>query len=170
MTDSLSIISREDAKVKGLKRFFTGEPCIYGHIAEREVRKNRCVKCRQESSKRYKARQRIDNPDKVREWQKLNYYNNKHLYIQHATLRRIRKRTSIPKWVNKSHILLINKFYKECPIGLEVDHIVPIAGVNVCGLHIVWNLQYLSPGENRKKRNKFPYGKESTKLAFPSLD
>lgn len=32
-----AIISRADAKAAGLNRFFTGEPCIHGHISERRV-------------------------------------------------------------------------------------------------------------------------------------
>jgi hypothetical protein len=31
------IISRAEAKARGLTRYFTGKPCKYGHIAERYV-------------------------------------------------------------------------------------------------------------------------------------
>jgi hypothetical protein len=33
----LPIISREEARQKGLKRFFTGKPCKHGHVCERRV-------------------------------------------------------------------------------------------------------------------------------------
>ncbi len=39
-------ISREEAVNKGLKFFFTGEPCAKGHIAERYVTRNRCAACK----------------------------------------------------------------------------------------------------------------------------
>ena len=42
-------------------------------------------------------------------------------------------------------------FYLNCPIGYEVDHIIP---VSKGGLHCIENLQYLTISENRKKSNK----------------
>jgi hypothetical protein len=43
--------------------------------------------------------------------------------------------------------------YDFCPDGSEVDHIEPIGGKNATGLHVPWNLQYLTVSENRIKRN-----------------
>jgi 5-methylcytosine-specific restriction endonuclease McrA len=45
----------------------------------------------------------------------------------------------------------IREFYRNCPIGYEVDHIVPISKG---GLHTLNNLQYLTISENRSKSNK----------------
>jgi hypothetical protein len=39
------IISRAEAKALGLKRFFTGKPCKYGHVVERRVGNYACVEC-----------------------------------------------------------------------------------------------------------------------------
>jgi hypothetical protein len=60
-----------------------------------------------------------------------------------------------PPWVSKEAIIAI---YASCPKGKEVDHIIPLKGLidgrPVSGLHVPWNLQYLTPTQNRKKKNR----------------
>ena len=48
-------------------------------------------------------------------------------------------------------IKALQLFYLNCPIGYEVDHVIPISKG---GLHSIENLQYLTISENRKKSNK----------------
>lgn len=40
------VISRDEAKVRGLVRFFTGQPCRNGHVSERLVSNKLCCECR----------------------------------------------------------------------------------------------------------------------------
>ena len=46
----------------------------------------------------------------------------------------------------------IKSFYKNCPTGYEVDHIVPLS---LGGWHHEDNLQYLTIIENRTKSNRY---------------
>jgi 5-methylcytosine-specific restriction endonuclease McrA len=48
----------------------------------------------------------------------------------------------------------IGRFYKSCPEGYEVDHILPISKG---GEHRMYNLQYLTKSENIRKGNKTDY-------------
>lgn len=64
--------------------------------------------------------------------------------------RRADKFNAIPKW---SNLKKIKEIYKNCPKGYHVDHIIPLKGVNVCGLHVENNLQYLTAKENILKSN-----------------
>lgn len=65
------------------------------------------------------------------------------------------RRAGIPRKLNKEIRLELRQIYKGCPIGLQVDHIIPLVNSKVCGLHVPWNLQYLNSSENGLKSNKF---------------
>src|SRR5262245_29470164 len=59
----MDIISRDAARAAGRARFFTGEPCNWGHVAERFVSSRRCVVCNREDQRK----QRAQNPERVHE-------------------------------------------------------------------------------------------------------
>ena len=69
---------------------------------------------------------------------------------KHYRRKDVKDRT--PRWVLPSDFLPI---YAACPKGFHVDHIIPLKGLidgrPVSGLHVPWNLQYLTPQENQKK-------------------
>jgi hypothetical protein len=68
----------------------------------------------------------------------------------HNAQRRMLKKKQTPCWADRQ---AIREFYRACPPGMHVDHIVPIRGKNVSGLHVLNNLQYLTPSENHSKGN-----------------
>lgn len=57
-----------------------------------------------------------------------------------------------PSWANLENIQAI---YDNCPAGYHVDHIIPLQGNLVSGLHVEYNLQYLPAVENMAKSNKY---------------
>lgn len=69
----------------------------------------------------------------------------------HNGLRRAQCGIPISKIYSKE----IAKVYRLCPKHKQVDHIIPLRGELVCGLHVPWNLQYLSQEVNNSKGNSF---------------
>jgi hypothetical protein len=73
-------------------------------------------------------------------------------------IRRAKLKSSTPTWANKK---AIKEIYESCikttkttGIKHEVDHIIPLRGEFVSGLHVEWNLQVIKATENRSKSNK----------------
>lgn len=64
------------------------------------------------------------------------------------------KKNACPAWLTKAQIKEMQNIYVNCPKGYEVDHIIPLQGKEVRGLHVPWNLRYLKISDNRKKSNK----------------
>ena len=76
-----------------------------------------------------------------------------------ATMRGKRNKRK-PKWIKDMFIEEIKIWYKRAKIleqftgqKWEVDHIVPMNGKKVSGLHVPWNLQLLTKKQNRDKSN-----------------
>lgn len=72
---------------------------------------------------------------------------------KHKVFRRSIERCREQK-ISKLYKDEITKFYNNRPDNHHVDHIIPLKGENVCGLHVPWNLQYLPAHMNIKKSNK----------------
>lgn len=85
---------------------------------------------------------------KTAQWKK----DNKETYNAYLASRKARVRQATPLWAD---LKAIQQFYFNCPKGYHVDHIIPINGKNISGLHVIENLQYLPALENLRKSNKF---------------
>jgi hypothetical protein len=74
---------------------------------------------------------------------------------------RSRIQQASPVWVDWH---AMNAIHHTKPMGMHVDHIVPLCGENVCGLNVPWNLQYLTPEANMSKGNSIaePQGGQGT--------
>lgn len=84
---------------------------------------------------------------KHRDWTKKNI--KKVLAYNSTKKKKVRQAT--PAWANLN---AIRHIYENRPKGHHVDHIIPLQGKNVCGLHVPWNLQYLTATENMAKGNR----------------
>lgn len=72
-----------------------------------------------------------------------------------SSVKRAKMLNRMPKWADVNSITL---FYINCPHGHHVDHVIPLQGENVSGLHVIENLQYLLARDNLIKSNKFKVG------------
>ena len=75
-------------------------------------------------------------------------------------IREKRNKLATPKWLNKKQKKKIVDTYEDMrryrdTTGEEyhVDHIIPIRGKNVCGLHVPWNLRVIKASDNISKSN-----------------
>ena len=99
-----------------------------------------------EDKRRYKKTHKVNNPD---------------MYKEMTSLRRRRFRDATPKWLTENQKMEI-RFKYRLAIALSratgerhaVDHIIPLHGESVCGLHVPWNLQVLTQKDNLAKYNR----------------
>jgi hypothetical protein len=107
-----TIISRADAIAQGLRRYFTGKPCIHGHIAPRNVgNNNECIGCK---TIRDKAFQDNRKPEKFAYDRKYRERNAERLSAKKALYRSENRETLRAKavifWIANSHK---KKLYRE---------------------------------------------------------
>lgn len=111
-----------------------------------------CKAWKQNNSSRRKATDRAYHQSKQGD---LEYLAKRR---HHEALRRARKLQATPKWLSKAQLEEIKVIYHNCPVGYHVDHIMPLKGQILSGLHVPWNLQYLPGIVNKIKSNKVEHG------------
>ena len=107
------------------------------------------------------ARAQARDTAKVTEYKTAYKERNPDLYRELVSLRRRRFRLATPKWLTAEHKMEIRLKYRlaiemsrATGVRHAVDHIVPLQGEEVCGLHVPWNLEVVTQEENLKKSNK----------------
>lgn len=108
-----------------------------------------------------KQKYRLANIDKERK-RNSNYCKlNLDKFRAYNAKRRAAKLQRTPKWITQAQLSEIEDFYTIAKMfqmytgeTYHVDHIVPLQGKKVSGLHVPWNLQILPATENLKKNNR----------------
>lgn len=171
------ISSRKYALQNNQAQYFTGKPCLKGHIASRRAKTGECLACRAD----FLIKWRSKNPERVKahneaqyakhrdalvKRSKINYYRFKEAYRPTA-LANVRKRQTaklqrIPKWLNENEIWMMQEAYRLAEartklfgFSWHVDHVIPLQGKLVSGLHTPYNLRVIPAKENIAKNNRY---------------
>ena len=165
--------TRKEALAGGYKRYSTGVACVNGHVADRRARTGECLACRAEHLIKWRA----ENPVKVHQHNSTQYKNhtqkikagvkawakkNPAKILAHTRAAQTKKRMRNPKWLTRDEKWMISQAYELAALRTKmfgftwhVDHILPLQGELVSGLHTPYNLQVIPGAENVRKSNKF---------------
>ena len=135
------------------------EKLRYGTLETRQKRKRKYYKENKESISEYNVQYMKSRLEKDPDYKKRNDKRYRDNHPERDAKRRAHKIQSTPKWYESEKIkhlyLKRSQLSKLWGIDLHVDHIVPLQGDNVCGLHCWDNLQLLEATINISKSNKF---------------
>jgi hypothetical protein len=154
-----------------LGKVYTCKPCAkaksVGWNKEHKERKRTCAKLHYEGNKEsYLERAKNstwakNNQERVKELSRLRWENSPEKYYAYTAQRRAKRLQAMPPWLSKKQLEEIGNIYRVCKkvsqtTGKEhhVDHVIPLQGENVCGLHVPWNLAIIPAKMNLSKSNK----------------
>lgn len=110
---------------------------------------------RAEYMKRYRAKNKEQIAASKREWRGLHKEGRRAKYLAYQ----LAKINRVPLWAN---LTKIKEIYAEAQrLGLTVDHIIPLRGKLVSGLHVENNLQLLTLEDNLRKCNHYDYSTQT---------
>ena len=111
------------------------------------------------------AKYRLNNPEKVKDTIRKSAAKRKPQHAASEQARQAKKLQATPKWLTpeqfrqmESIYIFASKTSSNAGFKCHVDHIVPLQGKNVCGLHVPWNLRVVSAYYNMHKKNKLDDG------------
>lgn len=115
-----------------------------------------------EKEKSRSARWREENREYLRQKDRLDAKQRPAYFCYKTQKRHAAKLQRTPQWLTEEHLKDIQTEYELSAwcsevmgVKYNVDHIVPLQGKTVCGLHVPWNLRVIPASDNFKKSNKF---------------
>lgn len=105
-------------------------------------------------------RWRARNPKKYAELTRITRKKNYARVLANKAKYRAVKQQRQPAWLSPVDLFEMQCIYlyrtalKQCGLDYEVDHILPLQGKTVSGLHVPENLQVIPARENRLKNNR----------------
>jgi 5-methylcytosine-specific restriction endonuclease McrA len=157
---------RKLALAKGDVHYFNGKPCKHGHVAPRRAVNGCCIECEKqknnsEARKQYMSEYAEKERERLRKIASDYQKRNKGKVNARTAIRHAAKMQRRPQWLTKEEKVKIQCYYqvasmrtKESGYAWHVDHIVPLQGETVSGLHVPWNLQVIPATDNIRKSNK----------------
>lgn len=151
--------------LKDYNCFHKSDTCIGGYLHLCKDCRNKKIRDKYHSDLT-KSRERKNNyysrnRDRMREGRRGHYNRHKSDYLARYYLRQEHISQATPSWVTKDMLDELKSIYKfsqtlsqSSGIQYHVDHIVPLKGKLVCGLHVPWNLQIIPAEDNLAKGNK----------------
>ncbi len=112
---------------------------------------NKSKESYKQSRNAYMKQHREENLERYKERDKIYYLENKYKFLANNSRRRDVIKHATPGWANIDDIQ--NVYLEAQYFGYHVDHIIPLRGKNVSGLHVWDNLQILPPKDNLQKGN-----------------
>lgn len=131
-----------------------------------------CRVCDRAANKAWREANRDRNSKRASDWQRKNkdrvaVRNSRWKAANRPTVnatearRRAAKLNAVAQWADHdliSDIYRYAKIMREAGLACDVDHIVPLQNVAVCGLHVHSNLTVLLASDNRSKGSRFVPG------------
>lgn len=106
------------------------------------------------------------NIERRRAYARKHRAENPYLYSFYCRTRQAKQCNATPKWANHEAIKVKykerNTMSKVTGLAYNVDHIIPLQGENVCGLHVANNLRVILARDNQRKSNRLEMPRSST--------
>jgi len=135
----------------------------YDKVKEKRKASSRAWKKRNPEKVREQVRRhRLKYLEEKRQYDRQRAKNNPEYFASKTAKRRAVTTSRTPSWLSEDELWMIEEAYvlakmREDATGIKwhVDHIVPLKGKTVSGLHVPWNLQVIPATDNIKKGNKY---------------